>query len=84
MADSEHIKGMLKQMGYGFTEDRHSAKLIIFNTCAVREHAEDRVFGNVGMLKSYKHENPDVIVACCGCMMQQQHIADKIKKLSVC
>lgn len=80
VADSEHIKGMLKQMGYGFTEDRHSAKLIIFNTCAVREHAEDRVFGNVGMLKSYKHENPDVIVACCGCMMQQQHIADKIKK----
>lgn len=80
VADSEKIKGMLNEIGYGFTENRNEAKLIIFNTCAVREHAEDRVFGNVGMLKSYKHENPDVIIACCGCMMQQQHIADRIKK----
>lgn len=80
VADSEHIKGMLDKIGYGFTENRMEAQLIIFNTCAVREHAEDRVFGNVGMLKSYKRENPDVIIACCGCMMQQQHIADKIKK----
>ncbi|MDE6125010.1 MAG: tRNA (N6-isopentenyl adenosine(37)-C2)-methylthiotransferase MiaB, partial [Eubacterium sp.] len=80
VADSEHIKGMLNEMGYGFTENRTEAKLIIFNTCAVREHAEDRVFGNVGMLKSYKRENPDVIIACCGCMMQQKHIADKIKQ----
>ncbi len=80
VADSEHIKGMLSEIGYGFTENRTEAKLIIFNTCAVREHAEDRVFGNVGMLKSYKRENPDVVIACCGCMMQQQHIADKIKK----
>lgn len=80
VADSEKIKGMLSEMGYGFTENRFEAKLIIFNTCAVREHAEDRVFGNVGMLKSYKRENPDVVIACCGCMMQQQHIADKIKQ----
>lgn len=80
IADSEHIKGMLEVMGYGFTEDRLEAKLIIFNTCAVREHAEDRVFGNVGALKSYKLDNPDVVIALCGCMMQQQHIADKIKQ----
>ncbi len=80
VADSEKIKGMLEQMGYDFTEDRLSAKLIIFNTCAVREHAEDRVFGNVGALKSYKRENPDAVIALCGCMMQQKHIADKIKK----
>lgn len=80
VADSERIKGMLNEMGYGFTEERTQAKLIIFNTCAVREHAEDRVFGNVGMLKAYKRENPDVIIACCGCMMQQKHIADKIKQ----
>lgn len=80
IADSEHIKGMLEAMGYGFTEDRLKAKLIIFNTCAVREHAEDRVFGNVGALKSYKLDNPDVVIALCGCMMQQQHIADKIKQ----
>ena len=80
VADSEHIKGMLAEMGYGFTEEREQAKLIIFNTCAVREHAEDRVFVNVGALKSYKRQNPDVIIACCGCMMQQQHIADRIKQ----
>ena len=80
VADSEHIKGMLETMGYGFTEDRTNAKLVLFNTCAVREHAEDRVFGNVGALKKYKLQNPDVIIALCGCMMQQQHIADKIKE----
>ena len=71
---------MLEAMGYGFTEERTQAKLIIFNTCAVREHAEDRVFGNVGALKKYKLANPDVVIALCGCMMQQQHIAEKIKK----
>ncbi len=80
LADSEEIRGMLSEMGYGFTEDRMEAQLIIFNTCAVREHAEDRVFGNVGMLKGYKEEHPGVIIACCGCMMQQPHIAQRIKK----
>ena len=80
VADSEKIKGMLELMGYDFTDDRLEAKLIIFNTCAVREHADDRVFGNVGALKSYKQKNHDVVIALCGCMMQQQHIADKIKK----
>lgn len=79
VADSERIKGMLAQMGYGFTDDRHRAQLILFNTCAVREHAEDRVFGNVGALKQYKTERPDTVIALCGCMMQQQHIADRIK-----
>ena len=80
VADSEKIKGMLHEMGYGITEERTKAQLILFNTCAVREHAEDRVFGNVGALKKYKHEHPGVVIACCGCMMQQQHIAEKIKK----
>ena len=80
VADSEKIKGMLHEMGYGFTEERTKAQLILFNTCAVREHAEDRVFGNVGALKKYKQEHPGVVIACCGCMMQQQHIAEKIKK----
>lgn len=79
VADSERIKGMLEEMGYSFTEDRQRAKLIIFNTCAVREHAEDRVFGNVGRLKKYKLENPDVVIAMCGCMMQQKHIAERIR-----
>lgn len=80
VADSEKIKGMLELMGYAFTEERSQAKLIIFNTCAVREHAQDRVFGNVGSLKGYKRENPDVVIALCGCMMQQKHISDKIKQ----
>lgn len=80
VADSEKIKGMLELMGYDFTEERLEAKLIIFNTCAVREHAEDRVFGNAGSLKSYKRENPDAVIALCGCMMQQEHIANKIKQ----
>ncbi|MBQ9516975.1 MAG: tRNA (N6-isopentenyl adenosine(37)-C2)-methylthiotransferase MiaB [Eubacterium sp.] len=78
VADSEHIKGMLDKMGYAFTDKREEAKLVIFNTCAVREHAEDRVFGNVGALKKYKLANPDVIIALCGCMMQQKHIAKRI------
>ena len=69
VADSEKIKGMLELMGYDFTDNRLEAKLIIFNTCAVREHAEDRAFGNVGALKSYKRENHDVVIALCGCMM---------------
>ena len=80
VADSEHIKGMLADMGYAFTDDRHKAQFILFNTCAVREHAEDRVFGNVGALKSYKAAHPDAVIALCGCMMQQQHIADRIKQ----
>lgn len=79
LSDSERIKGMLAKMGYGFTEETEKAKLILFNTCAVREHAEDRVFGNVGALKNYKRDNPDVVIALCGCMMQQQHIAQRIK-----
>ena len=80
VADSEKIKGMLDEMGYDFTDNRLEAQLIIFNTCAVREHAEDRVFGNVGSLKTYKREHPDAVIALCGCMMQQKHIADKIKR----
>lgn len=80
VADSEKIKGMLELMGYDFTDNRLDAQLILFNTCAVREHAEDRVFGNVGALKSYKRSNPDTVIALCGCMIQQKHIADKIKQ----
>ena len=80
VADGQKIKGMLSEMGYTFTENEDDADFIIFNTCAVREHAEDRVFGNVGALKHFKRRRPDAIVALCGCMTQQQHIADKIRK----
>ncbi|MBQ2676621.1 MAG: tRNA (N6-isopentenyl adenosine(37)-C2)-methylthiotransferase MiaB [Clostridia bacterium] len=80
VADGQRIMGMLSQMGYTFTDTTDDADLIIFNTCAVREHAEDRVIGNVGALKHHKKLKPDSVIALCGCMMQQQHIADKIKK----
>ncbi len=79
VADSEQIKGMLVEMGYELTDYVEDADFILYNTCAIREHAEDRVFGNVGAIKKLKKSNPDLIIALCGCMMQQQHIADKIK-----
>lgn len=77
--DGEKIKGILALMGYGFTDTQDNADLVLYNTCAVRENAEDRVFGNVGALKHPKRRNPNMIIALCGCMMQQKHIADKIK-----
>ena len=80
VADSERIMGMLSQMGYSFTEELSEADFVLYNTCAVREHAEDRVFGNVGILKKYKEENRNLIISLRGCMMQQEHIRDKIYK----
>ena len=80
VADSQRIKGMLCDMGYDFTEDENEADFVLFNTCAVREHAEDRVIGNVGALKPIKEKRRDMIIALCGCMMQQEHVANKIKK----
>ena len=80
VSDSERIRGMLCAMGFEMTDDDEKADLILFNTCAIREHAEDRVFGNVGALKHNKRRNRDLIIALCGCMMQQPHIAEKIKK----
>lgn len=80
MSDGEKIKGMLAEAGYGFADAPDTADLVIYNTCAVRENAEDRVFGNVGALKPLKKLRPDMIIGLCGCMMQQQSVADKIKK----
>ena len=80
VADSERIKGMLAEMGYEFTDSADAADFVLFNTCAVREHAEDRVFGNVGALKPIKSEKRDMIVALCGCMMQQPHVSERIKQ----
>jgi tRNA-2-methylthio-N6-dimethylallyladenosine synthase len=80
VSDSERIKGMLSVMGYVFCDKAVEANLVIFNTCAVREHAENRVFGNIGELKHQKEQNPDMIIGLCGCMMQQQHIAQQIKE----
>ena len=78
-ADSERIRGMLSACGYGFTQNEAAADLIIINTCAVREHAEMRVLGNVGALVHTKRQKPEQIIALCGCMMQEPHMAEKIK-----
>lgn len=80
VADGEKIKGVLAEMGFSFTEEPENADFILFNTCAVREHAEDRVFGNVGALKNCKRRNPDLLIAVCGCMTEQEHIAERLKK----
>ena len=79
-SDGEKLKGQLKKMGYGFTEDESAADLIILNTCAVRENAEDRVFGIVGSMKKLKEQKPSLIIGIAGCMTAQSHIAEKIKK----
>lgn len=79
VSDGEKLKGMLEKMGYGFTDEIEKASLILFNTCAVRENAVDRVFGNVGALKRLKKKNPDIVIAVCGCMVQQEKTAKKIK-----
>lgn len=79
-ADSERLRGYLAEMGYDFTRDEHEADVVIINTCAVREHAELRVLGNVGALTHTKRKNPNQIICLCGCMMQEPHMAEKIKK----
>ncbi len=78
--DGEKLRGMLAEIGYGFTDTPDHADLIIYNTCAVRENAEDRVFGNIGQLKKKKEQNPNLIIGVCGCMVEQNHISEKIKK----
>lgn len=80
VSDSERLKGMLCEMGYTIVDETGEADFIIFNTCAVREHAEDRVFGNIGTTKAIKKDRPNTVVAVCGCMVQQKHIAEKIRK----
>ena len=87
VADSERIKGQLQEMGFGFTDDTEKADLILFNTCAVREHAELKVYGNIGALKHLKDKNPELIIVLCGCMMQQEtvqkQIAQKYKHVDI-
>lgn len=78
--DSEKLSGMLLSMGYLSCENRNNADIIIFNTCCVRENAELKVHGNLGQLKGLKREKPDLIIAVCGCMMQQKGIPEEISK----
>ena len=79
-ADSERIRGMLQCAGYGFTDTEEGADIIVLNTCAIREHAEQRVFGNVGALVHTKRRHPRQKIFVCGCMMGQPQVAGRIKK----
>jgi tRNA-2-methylthio-N6-dimethylallyladenosine synthase len=79
-ADSERLRGYLEKMGFGFTASEEEARIIVINTCAIREHAEQRVFGNVGALVHVKRRHPDTLICLCGCMAQQPHVAKKIRE----
>ena len=78
--DSEVIRGMLVDMGYVMTDSKEEADLILYNTCAVREGAELKVFGNLGALKHLKSKKEDLVICVCGCMMQQKDIQEQIKR----
>ena len=77
--DSEKLCGMLEKMGYSQTQEAKQADIVLFNTCCVRENAEDKLFGKLGELKRIKEEK-GIIIAIGGCMMQEKHITDKIKE----
>jgi len=79
-ADSERIRGMLEASGYAMTDTEEGADVIVLNTCAIREHAEQRVFGNVGALVHTKRRHEGQKIFLCGCMMGQSHVVERIKK----
>ena len=72
VADSERMAGLLKQIGYGLTDDLDAADLILINTCCVRATAEDKVFGQIGRFKALKKQNPSLILGVAGCMAQKE------------
>jgi tRNA-2-methylthio-N6-dimethylallyladenosine synthase len=79
-ADSERLRGYLAEMGCSFTDDENEADIIIINTCAIREHAEQRFLGNLGALTHTKRRKPGQIIAVCGCSAQRGEIAERIKR----
>ena len=79
-SDSEVLRGFLREMGYTLTDDEQRADVIVVNTCAVREHAQMRVFGNVGALTHIKREHPERIVVLCGCMAQSEQIREQVRR----
>ena len=79
-ADSELLRGMLADMGYDMTDSEQEADVIVINTCAIREHAEQRVFGNVGALVHTKRRKPSQIICICGCMAQEPHVAERLRR----
>ena len=78
--DSEKLSGILKEIGYAITESEEDADFVIYNTCTVRDNANQRVYGRLGFLNSMKKKRPHLRIALCGCMMQEQTVIDKIKK----
>ena len=79
-ADSERLRGYLARMGYAFTDTEEGADLVLMNTCAIREHAEHRVFGNVGALSHTKRRHPGQLICLCGCMARQDHVAQRLRQ----
>ena len=75
--ESEKLAGILTEMGYSQAENEEDANVIVFNTCCIRENAEDRAEGNIGALKQLKRKNKDLIIAVGGCMTQQKGFAEK-------
>ena len=78
--DSENIAGMLEALDYSHTPNPEEADVVVMNTCSVREHADTRFFGMLGQFKKQKKNNPDFIICICGCMPQQPHIVEEIRK----
>ncbi len=79
-ADSERLRGYLSEMGYAFTDSEARADVIVINTCAIREHAEQRALGNVGALVHTKRGKPGQLICVCGCMAQEPHVAEKLRQ----
>ncbi|MBR1689956.1 MAG: tRNA (N6-isopentenyl adenosine(37)-C2)-methylthiotransferase MiaB [Oscillibacter sp.] len=80
VADGQKLMGMLHACGFTFTKEPGEADLVILNTCAVREHAEQRVFGNLGILTHTKRENPEQVIALCGCMAQEERVSRRVRE----
>ena len=79
-SESEKISGMVEEMGYTKTEEQEEADLVIFNTCCIRENAENKILGHLGILKAIKRQKKDMIIALGGCMAQEPHMLEKFKK----
>ena len=80
VADSQHIMGMLEAMGFGFTDDPARAAVVVLNTCAIRDHAEKRVYGTLGALTHTKKAAPEQVICLCGCMAQRPEVAEKVRQ----
>ena len=79
-ADSERLRGILSESGYAITHTAEGADVVVMNTCAIREHAEQRVFGNLGALTHVKRRHPRQKIFLCGCMAGQEHVVERLKK----